>query len=288
MLDPYAALGIQPDASVEAIKRAWKHIAKETHPDLHQDDPMKTARFKAANEAWTLLSDPKRKAAWDLANKASLHRNDHASDAIRIRQAFSGVIQVIFDAVIPSYLTKYHRGLDAELIWRLIKDLDQAQILDLYQSAPPSFASRQQAQLLKARFEFRVDPRIQTALDGTPRPVTVSWNQFSGAEAIISVWMGSIRAMNVVDPNAQETLLLLAVTKEILRVWESDLPPDLRVLAWRTEQGVTGFPAPMRTARSRDSRHINLVIGRMVGACIALAVSAWAAWWGISGTWALF
>ncbi len=49
--DPYAALGLTKTASAEDIRRAYKRIARESHPDLNPGDPKAEAKFKAASSA---------------------------------------------------------------------------------------------------------------------------------------------------------------------------------------------------------------------------------------------
>src|SRR4051794_20162601 len=50
--DPYAALGLEPGASLEEVRRAFRRIAKDTHPDIHGNDPEKLARFREATAAY--------------------------------------------------------------------------------------------------------------------------------------------------------------------------------------------------------------------------------------------
>jgi molecular chaperone DnaJ len=63
--DYYEVLGLQKGASDDEIKKAYRRIAKECHPDLHPDDKAAEARFKEANEAYAVLSDPDKKAKYD-------------------------------------------------------------------------------------------------------------------------------------------------------------------------------------------------------------------------------
>lgn len=49
-------LALPSDAPVEDVRRAWRRIARETHPDLHPGDPAALARFTAAREAYELLT----------------------------------------------------------------------------------------------------------------------------------------------------------------------------------------------------------------------------------------
>ncbi len=63
--NPYAALGVSRDASQEEIKKAYRKIAKESHPDLKPDDPKAEARFKAATVAYEILGDKDTRARFD-------------------------------------------------------------------------------------------------------------------------------------------------------------------------------------------------------------------------------
>lgn len=63
--DPYAALGLKKDADAEDIRRAYKRIARESHPDLNPGDPKAEAKFKQASAAYDLLKDPEKRARFD-------------------------------------------------------------------------------------------------------------------------------------------------------------------------------------------------------------------------------
>lgn len=63
--DPYAALGVAKTASDEEIRKAYKRIARESHPDLNPGDPKAEARFKAASAAYDLLKDAEQRARFD-------------------------------------------------------------------------------------------------------------------------------------------------------------------------------------------------------------------------------
>lgn len=64
-IDPYKALGLSKTATAEEIKKAYRKIAKSSHPDLHPDDPSAEERFKAASAAYDLLKDPESRAKFD-------------------------------------------------------------------------------------------------------------------------------------------------------------------------------------------------------------------------------
>jgi len=63
--DPYEVLGVQRDASEDAIKRAYRKLAREHHPDRNPGDKQAEARFKEVQEAYDVLSDKTKKAHFD-------------------------------------------------------------------------------------------------------------------------------------------------------------------------------------------------------------------------------
>lgn len=63
--DPYAALGLKKTATEDDIRKAYRKIARTSHPDLNPDNPAAEARFKAASAAYDLLKDPEQRARFD-------------------------------------------------------------------------------------------------------------------------------------------------------------------------------------------------------------------------------
>jgi DnaJ-class molecular chaperone len=63
--DPYAALGLTKSATTEEIKKAYRKIARDHHPDLNPDNAQSEAKFKAASAAYDLLKDPETRARFD-------------------------------------------------------------------------------------------------------------------------------------------------------------------------------------------------------------------------------
>jgi len=63
--DLYELLGVARDASREEIALAWRRRARDEHPDARHGDAGAPARFRALAEAWQVLGDPGRRAAYD-------------------------------------------------------------------------------------------------------------------------------------------------------------------------------------------------------------------------------
>ncbi len=63
--DPYEALGLTKSATDKDIKKAYRKIARESHPDLNPGDSTAEAKFKAASVAYDLLKDPEQRARFD-------------------------------------------------------------------------------------------------------------------------------------------------------------------------------------------------------------------------------
>src|ERR1700694_1488210 len=60
---PYEGLGVKPTA--HETRKAYRKLAKESHPDLTPGKPVAEARFKAVSAAHELLSDPEKRARYD-------------------------------------------------------------------------------------------------------------------------------------------------------------------------------------------------------------------------------
>jgi len=73
--DYYEVLGLKKGASEEEIKKAYRKLAKECHPDLHPNDKTAEARFKEINEAYEVLSDSEKRARYDKFGHAGVDPN---------------------------------------------------------------------------------------------------------------------------------------------------------------------------------------------------------------------
>ena len=62
--DYWSLLGLEPGSDADKLKQAFRREARRWHPDLNGNDPIAEERFKLVNEAYAVLSDPRRRAAW--------------------------------------------------------------------------------------------------------------------------------------------------------------------------------------------------------------------------------
>jgi len=70
--DYYADLGVARDAGADEIRRAFRKLAAQYHPDRHPGDAAAEAKFKKIAEAYNVLDDPKARAAYDRGGRSQV------------------------------------------------------------------------------------------------------------------------------------------------------------------------------------------------------------------------
>ena len=78
--DPYQVLGLSRDAGQAEVKKAFRRVARELHPDVNRDDPEAEEKFKEVAEAHEILSDPERRAIYDRYGHEGLSSRGYAPD----------------------------------------------------------------------------------------------------------------------------------------------------------------------------------------------------------------
>jgi molecular chaperone DnaJ len=91
--DPYDVLGVPRDADETQIKKAFRRLARELHPDVNAHDPDAESKFKEAAEAYEILSDPRRREIFDRYGHEGLR-----SGGMRPNFEGFGSIGDLFDA----------------------------------------------------------------------------------------------------------------------------------------------------------------------------------------------
>lgn len=77
--DYYATLGVQPGATGDEVKAAFRRLAQQYHPDVNKE-PGAEEHFKEVNEAYAVLSDPEKRAAYDRYGEQGLEGFGGAPD----------------------------------------------------------------------------------------------------------------------------------------------------------------------------------------------------------------
>ena len=91
--DPYEVLGVPRDADETQIKKAFRKLARELHPDVNKNDPDAEEKFKEAAEAYEILNDSERRALYDRYGHEGLRSGGYAPNF----EGF-GSISDLFDA----------------------------------------------------------------------------------------------------------------------------------------------------------------------------------------------
>jgi molecular chaperone DnaJ len=91
--DPYEVLGVPRDADETQIKKAFRKLARELHPDVNKNDPDAEEKFKEAAEAYEILNDAERRALYDRYGHEGLRSGGYAPNF----EGF-GSISDLFDA----------------------------------------------------------------------------------------------------------------------------------------------------------------------------------------------
>ena len=121
MKDYYAVLGVERRADAETIKKAFRRLTLEHHPDRRPDDPDAQERYRQINEAYNVLSDPVARARYDSTSRLS--------QGLDLSRGFEGasprdLLSNVFGDVFRSRRRERRRGRD--LRYTLTVDLEEA------------------------------------------------------------------------------------------------------------------------------------------------------------------
>jgi molecular chaperone DnaJ len=125
--DYYEVLGVNRDADEEAIKKAYRRLAMKYHPDRNPDNPKAEEQFKEAKEAYEVLCDAPKRAAYDRYGHAGVDPQAGMAGAAgfsSFADAFGDIFGDIFGQARGGGRTNVYRG--ADLRYNLEITLEQA------------------------------------------------------------------------------------------------------------------------------------------------------------------
>src|SRR4051812_34827444 len=92
--DAYELLGVPRGADERQVKKAFRQLARELHPDVNNHDPEAEEKFKEAAEAYEVLSDPERRAVYDRHGWDGLDSRGYAAQTAA--SSFGDIFEAIF------------------------------------------------------------------------------------------------------------------------------------------------------------------------------------------------
>ena len=124
--DYYEMLGVPRGADEAAIKAAYRRLAKEHHPDRKNGCKESEARFKAINEAYDVLKDPQKRAAYDRFGKAAFSNGGADPFADAGFNGFSDIFSTIFGEFMDPRGARQNAARGADLRYDLELSLEEA------------------------------------------------------------------------------------------------------------------------------------------------------------------
>jgi molecular chaperone DnaJ len=127
--DYYQVLGVPRNAAEEAVTKAYRRLAMKYHPDRNPDDKEAEERFKEAKEAYEILTDAQKRAAYDQYGHAGLDAARGAGQGFSPSDAFGDIFGDMFGDIFGGGRrgggrSAVYRG--ADLRYELTLDLEQA------------------------------------------------------------------------------------------------------------------------------------------------------------------
>ena len=122
--DYYDVLGVSRDADESEIKKSYRKLAMKYHPDRNAGDTKAEERFKEAKEAYEILSDPSKRAAYDQYGHAGVEASAAGAGAHGFSDVFSDIFSDIFGMRGGGGRSNIQRG--ADLRYNLEITLEQA------------------------------------------------------------------------------------------------------------------------------------------------------------------
>src|ERR1700675_1931336 len=124
--DYYEVLGVNRDASEEDVKKAYRKLAMQHHPDRNPDNAKAEERFKEAKEAYEILCDADRRAAYDRFGHAGVDAHAGAGAGAAGFGGFADAFGDIFSEIFGGGRTRSNVYRGADLRYNLEITLEEA------------------------------------------------------------------------------------------------------------------------------------------------------------------
>src|SRR6476620_9557516 len=126
--DYYELLGVQRASDDATIKAAYRRLAKEHHPDRKNGCKESEARFKAINQAYDVLKDPQKRAAYDRFGKAAFQNGGGGHDPFGEAgfNGFSDIFSTIFGEFMDPRGQRQNAARGADLRYDVQLSLEEA------------------------------------------------------------------------------------------------------------------------------------------------------------------
>ncbi len=138
--DYYEILGLSRDAAASEIKKAYRRLAMKYHPDRNPDDDGSEELFKEASEAYEILSDDERRAAYDRFGHAGVDASAGMGAGFG-SSTFSDIFSDVFGDIFSGARTRTSSYRGGYLRYTLDLDLEQAVRGDTVEINVPTLAS---------------------------------------------------------------------------------------------------------------------------------------------------
>jgi molecular chaperone DnaJ len=127
--DYYETLGVKRDANADAIKKAYRGLAMKLHPDRNPGDKSAEQKFKELNEAYDILKDDQKRAAYDRFGHAAFENGGGRGQAGGFEftaSAFSDIFDEMFGDLMGRGRSNTARGRGADLRYNMTVSLQEA------------------------------------------------------------------------------------------------------------------------------------------------------------------